>query len=91
MNAAVLSVLQVGLVIMVALLLPVSYRVFRGKNAAERLQAFDLGTTLIIGIFLLQALILGSSQMIDISLALATFGFIGTLAIARYLSEGRVF
>jgi len=91
MNETVLLVLQVGLVLMVALLLPVSYRVFRAKNAVERLQAFDLGTMLIIGIFLLQALILGSSQMIDISLALATFGFIGTLAIARYLSEGRVF
>lgn len=91
MNGIVLAVLQIGLVLMVALLLPVSYRVFRGKNATERLQAFDLGTTLIIGIFLLQALILGSAQMIDISLALATFGFIGTLAVARYLAEGRVF
>lgn len=83
--------LQVVGTLMILLLLPCIYRAVIGPNTVDRLQAFDTITTLLIGIFLLQDLIQGTSYMIDISLALAAFAFIATLSIARYLSEGRVF
>jgi multicomponent Na+:H+ antiporter subunit F len=84
-------VLQILLVIMVLLLLPCIHRAFIGPSPADRLQAFDAITTLLIGIFLLQDLVQGSSFMIDISMALAAFSLVATIALARYLSEGRVF
>jgi multisubunit Na+/H+ antiporter MnhF subunit len=37
------------------------------------------------------ALLQGLSMIIDVAIALAAFGLIATLAIGRYLSEGRVF
>jgi len=39
----------------------------------------------------LLTLLQGSAMIIDVGIALAAFSFIATLAIARYLSEGRVF
>jgi multisubunit Na+/H+ antiporter MnhF subunit len=91
MNNAIAFIYEIGLVILVVLLLPCAYRVFVGPNAADRLQALDTITTLLIGIIVMLALVQQSSWLVDIGIALAAFGFIATLAIARYLSEGRVF
>lgn len=91
MNFASSLLPQIGLGLMVLLLLPCAYRVFAGPTAADRLQAVDTITTLMIGIIVLLALVQQSSWLVDIGIALAAFGFIATLAISRYLAEGRVF
>lgn len=91
MNTITALLPEVGLVLLVFLLLPCVYRVFAGPSAADRLQAVDTITTLLIGIILLLALVQKSAWLVDIGIALAAFGFIATLAMARYLSEGRVF
>lgn len=91
MNEVVSIVVQIGLIIMIGLLMPCVYRVFVGPSGADRLQATDTITTLLIGIIILLALVQGSSFVVDVALALAAFSFVGTLAIARYLAEGRVF
>lgn len=91
MSEIVTLVVQIALTIMVLLLLPVAWRALVGPSAADRLQAIDSITTLLIGIIILLALLQGSSLVIDVALALAAFAFISTLAIARYLAEGRVF
>lgn len=82
---------QGALVVMIALLMPCVYRVFAGPSPADRLQALESITTLLIGIIILLALIQGSSFVVDVALALAAFSFIATLAIARYLADGKVF
>ncbi len=91
MDAAIALLPEIGLGLLVLLLLPCVYRVYAGPSAADRLQAVDTITTLLIGIILLLAVVQRSSWLVDIGIALAAFGFISTLAIARYLSEGRVF
>ncbi len=91
MSELVTLVVQIALTIMVLLLLPVAWRALVGPSTADRLQAIDSITTLLIGIIILLALLQGSSLVIDVALALAAFAFISTLAIARYLAEGRVF
>jgi len=85
------AIIQIALVIMVGLLLPCAYRVFIGPSAADRLQAIETITTLLIGVIVLLAIIQGSAFVVDVALALAAFSFVATLAIARYLSEGRMF
>ncbi len=82
---------QAALVVLVMLLVPCTYRVWVGPTPTERLQAIDSITTLLIGIIIVLALVQGSSFVIDVGIALAAFGVIGTLATARYLCEGRVF
>jgi multicomponent Na+:H+ antiporter subunit F len=84
-------IVQAGLVIMVLALIPCLYRVMVGPNPADRLQAVDTITNLLIGIIVLLSLERGSSFILDVGLALAAFSFIATLGISRYLAEGRVF
>jgi multisubunit Na+/H+ antiporter MnhF subunit len=80
-----------ALVILVVLTLAAAYRVAVGPEPADRLQAVETITVLLIGIIVLLAIVQDTAQLVDAALALAAFGFVGTLAIARYLSEGRVF
>lgn len=91
MNGVVALLPDIGLLLLVLLLLPCVYRVIVGSSAADRLQAVDTITTLLIGIIVLLTLVQQAAWLVDIGIALAAFGFIATLAIARYLSEGRVF
>ncbi len=83
--------IQAALIVLVVLIIPCAYRVWRGPSAADRLQAIDAITTLLIGIIVVLALLRGTVMFIDVAIALAAFGFIGTIALARYISEGKVF
>jgi multicomponent Na+:H+ antiporter subunit F len=82
---------QAALAVLVLLLVVSTFRVWRGPSGADRLQAVDSVTTLLIGIIIVLALIQGTSMLIDVGIALAALSFVGTLAVARYLAEGKVF
>ncbi len=82
---------QAALIVMVILFTLATIRIWIGPHLADRLQAIDLTTTLLIGIIVLLALLQETSVLVDVGIALAAFGFVGTLAIARYISEGKVF
>lgn len=82
---------QLALIVMIILIVPCAWRVLRARNAVERLQATDLITTLLIGIVVLLALVEYTAFIVDVGVALAALSFIGTLAIARFLSDGKVF
>lgn len=91
MDPVVNFIVQAALFVLILLLIPCTYRVWVGPTPPDRLQAIDTSTTLLIGIIVLLALVQRSSFVIDIAMALAAFGFIGTLATSRYISEGKVF
>jgi multicomponent Na+:H+ antiporter subunit F len=82
---------QAALIVLVILTIPCAYRVWIGPTVADRLQAIDAITTLLIGIIIVLALMRGTTMFIDVAIAIAAFGFIGTVALARYISEGKVF
>jgi len=82
-NAAIVS--------MIVLLVPTTFRVWVGPSTADRLQAVDAVTTILIGVVVLLAVILDLDLFMDVGLALAALSFISTVAIARYIGEGRVF
>jgi len=84
-------VIQGSLLILVGLLVVCAWRVIVGPSPADRLQGVDTSTSVLLGIIVLLSLIQGNSNLLDVALALAAFGFVGTVAIARYLSEGRMF
>ncbi len=84
-------IIQIGFIILVILLFPCAFRAFKGPHAAERLQAIELFNTLLIGIIILLTLIQESSFVLDMAIALAAFGFIATVSIARYIADKHVF
>ncbi|MDE2818959.1 MAG: monovalent cation/H+ antiporter complex subunit F [Chloroflexota bacterium] len=85
------AAIKLVLLALVSLLIPASYRVIVGKTLPDRLQAVDLITTLLIGIIVMLALVEGTQVFVDMAIALAAFAFVGTISIARYISEGRGF
>ncbi len=91
MNDWVSFVTNAALVVLVIMLIPATYRIWTGPSAMERLQALDLTTTILVGMIVVLGIVLQNSLMIDIGVALAAFSFVATLAIARFISEGRFF
>ncbi len=91
MNEVIDFLTNATLVILVIALIPATYRIWTGPSAMERLQALDLTTTVLIGIVVVLGIVLDNSRMIDVGIALAAFSFVSTLAIARFISEGRFF
>lgn len=85
------SAIQLILLGLVILLIPASWRVVAGPSLPDRLAAVDLITTLLIGIIVMLALVEGTQEFVDMAIALAAFAFVGTISIARYMSEGRVY
>ena len=83
--------IQAALVVLVALIIPCAYRAWIGPTAPDRLQAIDTITTLLIGIIIVLAVMRNTVMFVDVAIALAAFSFIGTVALARYISEGRAF
>lgn len=91
MSDIVIIGLQLALMVMVILLLPVAYRVVVGPTQAERLQAVDALSVLLVGIMIILAPLQSSVMLVDVALALAAFSFIATVGIARYMAQGKVF
>ncbi|HSO07013.1 MAG TPA: monovalent cation/H+ antiporter complex subunit F [Pelomicrobium sp.] len=61
-------------------------RLVLGPTAADRAVALDLITVLGTGLMAVLALLAGSELYLDVALALALVGFLGTVALARYVA-----
>ena len=84
-------VLYSALLIHVLLVALVVWRVWRGENAIDRLIGSELTGTLILAVVVLVSLISRNSIYIDVTLGLAALGFIGTIALARYIVDQSMF
>jgi multisubunit Na+/H+ antiporter MnhF subunit len=90
-NSLINTILNLALITMVVMLPFAGWRVYKGTGSADRLLGVDMMTSLLIGIIILLAPLEQTESVIDMGIALAALGFAGTLSIARYISEGRVF
>lgn len=91
MSEPVNAILSVMIIFMVLLLPFGFYRVWIGRGLADRMLAIEMVTSLLIGISLLVGLLANTNITIDIGIILGALGFAGTLSVARYVAEGRVF
>lgn len=91
MSDPVSAALSVMIIFMVLLLPFGFYRVWIGRGLADRMLAIEMVTSLLIGISLLVGLLASTNITIDIGIILGALGFAGTLSVARYVAEGRVF
>ncbi len=85
------QVAAVAMLLHVAMLAVVVWRIWRGETVADRLVGVDLITTLLISIFIILSIIQSNSIYIDLALALAALGFISTIALAKYLADEQMF
>ena len=78
------------IIILIVLCFSCLYRAWRGPTIPDRMVAIDILGILVAGICALLAVVTRLSFLMDIALAWIFLSFIGTLALAKYLS-GRKF
>lgn len=82
--------MDILIIILIALSFSCLYRAWRGPTIPDRMVAIDILGVLVAGICALLAIVTKLSFLMDIALAWIFLSFIGTLALAKYLS-GRKF
>lgn len=66
------------------------WRLARGPDAADRILALDTLTINAIALLVLFGVRAGSSAYFEAALILAVMGFVGTVALAKYLLRGDI-
>jgi multicomponent Na+:H+ antiporter subunit F len=62
-------------------------RVLRGPSLPDRVVAFDLMTTVAVGIMAVYSISTQQIVYLDVAIVLALTSFLGTVAFARYLEQ----
>jgi len=82
--------LNAGLVLACSVTLLASYRVIKGPTTPDRVVALDTIGTNVVAIAILYALVTDTGLFITVSLVLTIIGFISTIAVARFVTEGDI-
>jgi len=82
----------IGLALVVAALVTLvsAYRVVEGPTTPDRVVALDTIGTNVVAIAVLFAMWTGAGLFVDVALVLAIIGFISTIAVARFVTEGDI-
>ena len=67
-----------------------TYRVLKGPTIGDRIAAFDFLAVNLALLIVVVALRTGYSSLLDVALLVSILGFLGTVALARYLLSGKV-
>lgn len=84
------TVLQAGLVIAALVTLLAGYRVIIGPTVPDRVVALDVIGTNVVAIALLYSMLTDSGFYVDVAVVLAIIGFISTIVVARFVTEGAI-
>lgn len=82
--------LQIGLIVVSISFLLSFYRLIIGPNKPDRILALDTLYINSIAILILTEIYLGSSIYYEVALLIAVMGFIGTVALSKYLLRGDI-
>ncbi|MHB9288714.1 monovalent cation/H+ antiporter complex subunit F [Halobacteriales archaeon Cl-PHB] len=89
-SALVTTVADAGLVLVGALCVLCGYRVIVGPTVPDRVVALDAIATNVVAIAVLFALKTGRGLFVDVSLVLAIIGFLSTVTVAKFVTEGDI-
>lgn len=67
-----------------------AWRLARGPTVTDRILALDTLYLNTVAVVLLLGMRQGSSLLFEVALLIAMFGFVGTVALSRYLARGEV-
>lgn len=83
-------VIRGGLILVSALCVLCGYRVIRGPTIPDRVVALDTIATNVVAIAVLFALQTGRGLFVTVGLVLAMIGFISTVTVAKFVTEGDI-
>jgi len=88
--AIVGTVLDAALVLASAVTLLAGYRVIVGPTTPDRVVGLDTIATNVVAIAVLYALVTDRGLFVIVALVLAIIGFVSTIAVARFVTEGDI-
>ena len=68
-----------------------AWHVLRGENNIARLTALDLASTLTLAVLILISILTKNSIFMDTAIALAALSYLATVALAKFISDQKVF
>ncbi|MEF8783453.1 MAG: cation:proton antiporter [Haloarculaceae archaeon] len=86
----VTTVAALALVLVAFLSLLCGYRVVRGPTTPDRVVGLDAIATNVVAIAVLFALKTDRGLFVTVGLVLAIIGFLSTVAVAKYVTEGDI-
>lgn len=66
------------------------WRLLRGPELPDRILALDTLYVNAIALLVLDGILLGTALYFEVALLIAVMGFIGTVALAKYLTRGGI-
>lgn len=66
-----------------------AWRLVHGPSIPDRVIAFDTLTIHVVGLVAMFVLVVGEELLLDVVTVVAVLGFLATVALARYIEEGR--
>jgi multicomponent Na+:H+ antiporter subunit F len=81
---------RAGLLVASGVTLLAAYRVIQGPTTPDRVVGLDTIGTNVVAIGVLVALLTGRGLFVTVGLVLAIIGFISTIAVARFVTEGDI-
>jgi multicomponent Na+:H+ antiporter subunit F len=84
------TVVDGALILVSGLCLLCGYRVIRGPTVPDRVVGLDAIATNVIAIAVLFALKTGRGLFVTASIVLAIIGFLSTVTVAKYVTEGDI-
>ncbi|CCQ34735.1 Na antiporter subunit F protein [Halorhabdus tiamatea SARL4B] len=88
--AVLTTLLDAALIIASAVTLLAAYRVIQGPTVPDRVVALDTIGTNVVAIAILFALTTDTGLFVTVGLVLAIIGFISTITVARFVTEGDI-
>lgn len=85
---AITLYITIAMVVLAALLNV--YRLIKGPDAPDRVLALDTLYINAIALIILLGITLGTRMYLEAALLIAVMGFVGTVAMAKYLKRGSV-
>lgn len=86
----VATTVDAALVLVALLCLLCGYRVIQGPTVPDRVVALDAIATNVVAIAVLFALKTDRGLFVTVSLVLAIIGFLSTITVAKYITEGDI-
>jgi multisubunit Na+/H+ antiporter MnhF subunit len=84
-------VLYLGLLTHIGLIAVSLYFFWRREPVFDRLIVADLVSTYILALLVILAMIRPDDPFLDVGLGLAAIGFIGVIALAKYIADQQMF
>lgn len=75
-------------IVFLASLFPVLFRIIRGPTIFDRIVALDLFAGICLGIIVALSIRFDQPVFLEVAFVIALVGFLGTVALARYLERG---